>query len=340
MSQEHYVIIGNGAAGNSAAAFIRDTDKNNPITLISDEFALYYYRHRLPSFIAGDIPENRIYVHPASYYKSRSIRLRLGQPVQKIDFSERSIFLKHMEKINYSKLVLCLGGKPRIPEIHYTYQKTFTTMKTLEDARKLKELLSFVRSVFIVGGDLISVRLAEALMRKGISVFFLVDTESFWPLTTTPGMLSDFEKTMQARGVSVILNDTIRNITKLDDNRYRVEFKEHAQIECDLVGGFFGLTPDVDFLARSGLDIDRGILVNEFLETAMTGVYAAGDCAQVYNPDIRNYWVSIGWHNAIRLGELAARNLLGSHQAASEPPASVMSFQGIEIKTGWWKDLS
>jgi NADPH-dependent 2,4-dienoyl-CoA reductase/sulfur reductase-like enzyme len=102
------------------------------------------------------------------------------------------------------------------------------------------------------------------------------------------------------------------------------------------VGAFFGLVPDVRFLAGSGLQIERGILVDEYLFSGFDGVYAAGDCAQVYHPEIRDYWVSIGHDNAVNLGRIAAMNLAGARVKAQAEPESIFCVEGIRANISWW----
>jgi NAD(P)H-nitrite reductase large subunit len=336
---EHFVIIGNGAAANKAAQILRNHDAEARITLITDEFALFYFRHMLPDFVTGKLDESNLFVHPASFYKDRNIRLRLGQKVLKIDLENKEIFLQHMEKVHYSHLLLCTGGKPRIPEIHYAYRRHFTVMKSLEDARSLKEKLPHIGTVLIVGGDLVSVRLASALVQAHKKVFFLIDKESFWPLETTPSILAEFSRALGKKGITIVADDRLTCIESISGGSYVVQTARGAEIGCDMVGAFFGLVPDVGFLMRSGLDLDRGILVNDYLETSISGVFAAGDCAQIYNPALRNYWVSIGWPNAERLGEIAARNMLGMMLPAGEPPKNALSVEGISVNTSWWKGM-
>jgi NADPH-dependent 2,4-dienoyl-CoA reductase/sulfur reductase-like enzyme len=114
---------------------------------------------------------------------------------------------------------------------------------------------------------------------------------------------------------------------------------DSEKLVVDMVGAFFGLVPDVGFLARSGLQIERGVLVDEYLGTGFEGVYAAGDCAQVYHPLIRDYWVSIGHDNAVNLGNIAASNLAGGKIQADIEPEDIFSVEGIRANTSWWAEF-
>jgi 3-phenylpropionate/trans-cinnamate dioxygenase ferredoxin reductase subunit len=105
------------------------------------------------------------------------------------------------------------------------------------------------------------------------------------------------------------------------------------------VGGFFGYRPDTAVLGNTGLQLAKGVLVDEHLATDAAGVYAAGDAAQVYSPELKNYWVSVGWGNALTLGQVAAQNLLGTHRDASHAPVHALEVEGVNINTSWWMDI-
>ena len=106
-----------------------------------------------------------------------------------------------------------------------------------------------------------------------------------------------------------------------------------------MIGAFFGLVPDIRFLAGCGLRIDRGILVDEYLNAGFEGIYATGDCAQVYHPELGDYWVSIGHDNAVNLGRLAAMNLVGGKIPAEVGKERLFDIQGIKVNTSWWTDF-
>ncbi len=341
MNNLHYVIIGNGASANNAAKTIRNGDNACKITLISNESFPFYYRHLLCSFTVGDKKEEELIVHSPSFYKKNNIKVRLGQSVASIDFNQKTIYLKHMEKVQYDKLLLCVGGVPDTPPLYRSFKHHFFYLKTLAHARNLQEKLIHTKQVLLVGGDLISLRLAETLLAKGIQVTMLLDKHSFWPLEheLTQEVRVELSQYLSAKGVHVLKDDSLFHVSKSATQGYDIKTCNDQHIRADLVGSFFGLLPDLDFLRGSGLDIAQGILVNEFLQTNIPDVFASGDCAQVYNPKINNYWQSIGWPNAERLGEIAANNMLGKHIMSEEPRRYTLCFDETTIKTYWWKKL-
>jgi NADPH-dependent 2,4-dienoyl-CoA reductase/sulfur reductase-like enzyme len=137
--------------------------------------------------------------------------------------------------------------------------------------------------------------------------------------------------------VEVLAHGQVETVDRLPDGSCEVRL-EGGTVRADMVGAFFGLVPDVGFLKKSGLRVDRGILVDEHLNTGFPGVYAAGDCAQIYHPEIRDYWVSVGHDNARLLGRIAALNLTSGKAREKAEPESVFEVRGIRVNTSWWMD--
>jgi NADPH-dependent 2,4-dienoyl-CoA reductase/sulfur reductase-like enzyme len=114
---------------------------------------------------------------------------------------------------------------------------------------------------------------------------------------------------------------------------------DDKRLEVGMIGAFFGLRPDIHFLSSSGLRMERGVLVDEYLSTGFEGLFAAGDCAQVYHREIRDYWVSIGHDNAAALGRIAALNLLGCRVPTNVSALSIFDVQGVKANTSWWTEF-
>ena len=338
MPREHLVVIGNGPAGNAAAHTLREKAPEARVTLVSRDHGGCYRPHLLPDYIAGKIAESELYVSTLKSYKENGIKLRGSQRVVDVNLERREIALDHKERVPFDGLILAVGGKPRIPEPLLVFQELMFTLKTLEDARKWIETLSRVESILMIGGDLTSLAVTKALLHLGKKVIFMLNEDAFWPLRPGSACFEEVTKRLEERGVEVLRCRNFKGMARVSDHSYQVHLDDQ-RINVDRVGAFFGLVPDIGFLARSGLPIDRGVLVDEYLSTCFEGVYATGDCAQIYHPEIRDYWVSIGHDNAVALGQIAAFNLLGARVQAEVAKESIFDVQGIKVNTSWWTEF-
>jgi len=338
MAQDHIIIIGNGPAGNQAARTLKDRAPDARITLISKDHDSCYRPHLLPSYISGKRTREDLYACPLASYKEAGIKLRTGQRVVHIRLDSREAVLEHKEIIPFSGLILAVGGRPRIPEPLHRFKDLMLSLKTLEDAERWKEKLEGAESVLIIGGDLTSFAMTRALLDLGKKVYVLLTEEAFWPMRPDKKTFERAAESLALKGVDVLETGSIKSMTRRSEGHVRVVV-EDRRLEVGLVGAFFGLAPDVGFLARSGLTLDRGILVDDRLHTGFDGVYATGDCAQVYHPEIRDYWVSIGYDNAVSLGRMAALNLLGGDRRTDVPKERILEVQGVHVNTSWWTEF-
>jgi 3-phenylpropionate/trans-cinnamate dioxygenase ferredoxin reductase subunit len=338
MDEQHIVIVGAGIAANEAAVALRERNSGARVTLIGKEPVPYYRPHLLPDFISGRIEEPALFPHPFERYSELGVHLRLGQAVTDVDFTARSLTLSHKERVRFDGLILAVGSRPRIPEPLQVFEDLMLPLKTLADAREWKRRLREADSVLIVGGDLTSFSFVRALLTMGKRVSFILNEESFWPVPLDGEVRAQVEARLTAKGVEIVECARVRAMARKDARAIEVE-TDCGLCRADLVGAFFGLVPDVRFLARSGLHIERGVLVDEYLNAGFPGVYAAGDCAQVYHPGLRDYWVSIGFENARRLGRLAALNLLGAGLEADAPGESLFNVEGVRVNTSWWTEF-
>jgi NAD(P)H-nitrite reductase large subunit len=285
--------------------------------------------------MAGKIPEQSLYVCPIDTYKESGVRLRSGQTVVGLNPREKELILDHKEIVRFSGLVIALGGRPRIPEPMLIFKDLMLTLKTLEDAKVWIEKLSHVDSVMMIGGDLTSLAVTKALLSLGKKVTFMLNEDAFWPLRCDKALFDEVGRRLEDRGVEVLARQRIRSIARLGEHTYEIEV-DSRKIQVGMIGAFFGLVPDIRFLAGCGLRIDRGILVDEYLHCGFDGIYATGDCAQIYHPELGDYWVSIGHKNAVNLGRLAAMNLVGGKIPAEVAKERIFDIQGIKVNTSWW----
>jgi nitrite reductase (NADH) large subunit len=338
MAEEHFIVIGNGPAGHHAAVTLRLEAPGARITLISKEPHGCYRPHLLPKWISGNIREDSLFVCPVEEYEAMAIKFRSGQRAVALNPGQRELILDHKEILRFSGLILAVGGKPRIPEPLLIFRDILFTLKTLENARVWKEEVSQVDSVLILGGDLTSLAVTQALLNLGKKVHFVVNEEAFWPLRWSLSLFDEMSHRLRQKGVEVLTDQRLKGITRRGGRDYDVRVGRQT-VRVGMIGAFFGLTPDVQFLAGSGLRIDRGILVDEYLNTGFKGVYATGDCAQIYHPALQDYWVSVGHDNAVELGRTAALNLVGNTVKAQATAKCIFEIQGIKVNTSWWTEF-
>jgi NADPH-dependent 2,4-dienoyl-CoA reductase/sulfur reductase-like enzyme len=338
MAEEHFVVVGNGPSGHQAAMTLKEKAPDADVLVISRDRGSCYRPRLLPDFIAGKVPEEALYVCSMDAYRENGVKLRTGQKVVRLDLKGRTLVLDHKEVVPFTGLILAPGGKPRIPEPLLIFRDLIVTLKTLEDARVWQEKLSRVDSVLIMGGDLTSFALTTSLLDLGKKVYFMLDKEAFWPLRCDSTMLEEAGHRLSNRGVKVFTDRRVKSIARISSLACEVELNGE-KVRAGVIGAFFGLVPDVRFLTGSGLRIDRGILVDEYLNTRYADIYATGDCAQIYHPGIRDYWVSIGHDNAVNLGRTAALNSLGGKVRVEVAQKSIFEVQGIRVNTSWWTDF-
>lgn len=335
---DHYVIIGNGPAGNHAADTLRDHDKDARITIISNESMTFYYRHKLTDFIKGKATETDLQVRPYSVYKDKNIRLRLGQQVDRIDPGEKVLYLKHMEIVSFSKLIIATGASPRsLPSVS-SFSKDLSVLSTYSDALAQMAAIRDKQSFLILGGDIISFKFIRMLKDMGKDVTVLLYPEAFWPFSLDSDMTHKVVDSLKDKGVTMITDDYLKSVKHKEDH-YDITTEKGLNQRFDRVYSFLGMIPNIRFIIGSGIDTDRGILVDGHLKTNFDDVYAAGDCAQIYNPGIKSYWLSIGWNNAKIQGALAARNLLGAHKVVEPAPEKLLEVEGLAVNTSWWESF-
>ena len=339
MSGQHFLVIGNGPAGNEAALTLREKAPDARVTIISRNLGGSYCPHLIPDFIAGKITEECLFVVTPGVYTDKNIKFRQGQRVVDLNPVKKTVILDHKEVIPFDGVIIAVGGKPRIPESLRVFEDSLLTLKTVEDARTWVSRLTKADSVLLIGGDLTSFAVAKALIHLGKKIYFMLTEHAFWPLRPDAALLDEVSYRLTCRGVEVISGKRLKSVSRPSGKSVAVRFNDGYELEVGMIGAFYGLTPDIGFLRRSGFRMDRGLLVDEFLHTGFEGVYATGDCAQIYHPDLRDYWVSIGHANAVILGRTAANNLLGGEDQTAVVAESIFEVEGINVNTSWWMEF-
>ena len=312
----HNVIIGNGSAGNGAAITLRERDPDSRITIITMSSLPFYNRYDLPRVFRGCDDWQEILVHPLEYYDDNRITLRRNSRVTDVDGRSRSITFAHNEVMHYDQLLVCAGGRGYLPEELSDYHGLMHSFHSFEAAMTTHRALPKDGTVIMLGGDMIGLDLARTLIDVGYRVVLLANEYTFWPHRIDADERGGFIAALEHAGIEV--TDGKRPVAVEEGAAgkpaRRIVFEDGGKLDGDVVMPFYGLVPTAEFMLGSGVDIERGLLVDPQLHTTDAHIWAAGDICQIWSAADNEYRFYYGWTNVREMGEVAARNVTGANE--------------------------
>jgi len=321
---EHIVIIGNGISGVTAARHIRKlSDKR--ITIVSAETDYFFSRTALMYVYMGHMKFEHTQPYENWFWKKNRIELKKGY-VRNIDSKSKSLHFAEGDALNYDKLIIATGSKPNkfgwpgqdLDGVMGMYHK-----QDLDNLEKHAPNNKVCKRAVIVGGGLIGIELAEMLHSRHIPVTFLVREDSFWNGVLPEGESAMINREILSIGIDLRLGVNLKEIKgdKNDKVTSIVITETGEEIDCDVVGLTAGVSPNVDFIKESDIEIGRGVKVNRFLETNIQDIYAIGDCAEQHKAIGSRRPIEAVWYTGRMMGETVAQTICGNR---------------IEYKPGHW----
>jgi 3-phenylpropionate/trans-cinnamate dioxygenase ferredoxin reductase component len=331
--------VGGGLAGASAASSIRKLDPAGRILLISNEHFLPYDRVPLSkAYLMDKIPKERLFLKKAESYQKENLELIRGHELKLVNTGEHTGILDDGGKISYQKLLFATGGSPRKVPIPGSDLKGVFYLRTIEQCDRLKEALSLAHSAVIIGGGFIGCELAAAFATKGLDTTIIEMGPYLLNMALDEETGRWIEQYHTEHGVKVLCNSTALRLVEKDGMVREVEIQDGSNVRADLVVVAVGIKLHTELAERAGIQVDRGIVVNEFLETNFDGVYAAGDIARYYSPIFKKYLRLEHYDIALKHGQIAGENMAGQKKAFDELPY-FFSYQ-FDLKINAYGDLS
>ncbi len=277
----HFVVVGAGIAGISAVESFRQTTNGGTVTLLAKEPVLPYYRLNLTRFLAGEVDESALAIHPAAWFTENHVDLKRSAEVGEIDLAAKSVHLRDGSKIPYDRILLAAGAHPFVPPLVGAGREGVTSLRTILDAQHILDLLEPGMRCVCIGGGLLGLETAGALARRGADVTLLEGHDWLMPrqLNRRAGELLAVH--MADLGIRVQHNARTKELVG-DERVSGVLLEDGTQLPADLVVVATGVRPNSHLARRMGLDVDKGVVVDSHLTSSHPDVLAAGDVAEFH----------------------------------------------------------
>ena len=310
-----HVIIGNGPAGVVAAETLRKRRPQDDIVMIGDEPHPAYSRMAIPYLLIGNIDERGTYLRKdAGHFESLGIRCVTGR-VTAIETDSRKVRLAEGPSFEYDRVLIATGSSPVAPSIPGLDSPFVHPCWTLHDARQILALAKPGARVLQMGAGFIGCIILEALAQRGVKLTVVEMGDRMVPRMMGPGAGGMIKAWCEKKGIRVKTSTRVEAIEPA--SAVRARFSDGSAEEFDLVIQATGVRPNIGFLAGSPIKALQGVLTDERMQTTVPGIFAAGDCAEAYDPVTKQTIVSAIQPNAVDQGYVAAVNMSGGHAAAS-----------------------
>ncbi|HCI82764.1 MAG TPA: NAD(P)/FAD-dependent oxidoreductase [Ktedonobacter sp.] len=330
--ERRYVIIGNGVAGTTAAETLRKNDPNCSIHLITNEPYPLYNRVSLPRFLQGVIVEQKVMIRDFAWHEQRNIQLLTETMVTSVHTDERVVVTDKNQRLPYDALLVASGGwanplrVPGAKGVEHIYN-----FVTLDDTKTIIAKMLESRTALAYGGSFISYELCDGFAVRKLDTTWLMRGPYWLRTALDPEGGEVVDNIARKFGVEVIHGDEVEEVVPKNGVPAYVKTKKGREIQTDMIGIGLGITLNTDILSGTPVEIRQGVVVNEYLESNVPGVYAAGDVAEFFDPTIGMHHTMGTWDNAMAHGRVVGVNMAGGHQAYVDVPTYTSPLFDVNI---------
>ncbi len=320
MERIPYVIIGGGLVATAAIDAIRRRDKTGRLVLIGAEVHLPYDRVPLSKdYLLGRMEREDVFLRRPRFYERHRVEQFLGQSATAMDVSTRTVTLDNGDEVGFEKLLLATGGRPRRLSITGADLEGIYYLRTLEDSDALRAAMANAKRAAVVGGGFIGCEVATAFAQSGLQTTLIEVTPAPLSLVLDAETSAFITSFLSQQGVTLRTDTAAAQFVGAQGRVERVVTNGGENIEADVVVIGVGIAPNTELAAAAGLNVDNGVVVNEYLEAA-DAIYAAGDIARYYSPTLERHLRVEHYDVALQHGRTAGANMAGAHLAYTELP--------------------
>ncbi len=318
------LIIGGGVAAVNVADAVSSRNKKARITIISKERYLPYYRTRLTEIIDNEIPMERMLIKKESWYDERNIKLLLEEEVISVATDEKFVELASGKRLNYDSLVIASGARCCVPPFENRDLKNVRVIREMAETYDIIDTAKKSKKVVVIGGGVLGLEAAWGFKNLGLDVTVLEVMPRVLPRQLDEKGSELLEKLIKTSGVNIMTGVEVKGFVG-NECVEKVVLKNGVELDTDLVIISAGIAPNKEFMLSTKVAVNRGIIVNEKMETSIKDIYACGDIAE-YNGKI------IGlWQVAMEQGKIAGANICGEEKIYSEQ-IQPLSFEGMNTQ--------
>lgn len=308
-STPHYLIIGNGAAGLSAAEVIRRRDLNGRVTIVTDEPYRFYSRPGIAYYIMNQVSATQLVSRSENFYKEHRFNLHLGKVVR-LNLEEQAVHLADGERIEYDVLLLATGAAAVPAPFPGSDVEGVLTFDTLDNAKTVIRQGKKAKTAVVVGGGITAMELSEGLRHQGVRTILLQRGDRIWARLFDERESSIIEHAAIHEGVEIWYGEEIEEVLSQRGRVSGVRLTSGKEIACQIVGVAIGVRPNMELVKALPIEQDRGVMVNEFMQSSIPNIFAAGDIAQVYDRWTKKHHLDVLWPSAINEGRAAGYNMV------------------------------